>query len=135
MTFDEAMAVLEESDPIGTIAESFPITLGDGASSRPALQSADDPTPNLSTPLTDVTAVKRVNKWTHLRIPTTLAGRLARLAGETHLAHQQGRITLPTAFADAVPMWLVVERALDEVEARRARSARPRRPRQTPSSL
>jgi hypothetical protein len=139
MTFDEAMAVLEDSSPIGHLAESFTFTLGDGASSSPALRSADDPTPDLSTPLTDVIAETLVNKaerkWRLVRMPERLAQRLERLAGETHLAHQQGRITLPTAFADAVPMWLVVERALDEVEARRARSARPRRPRQTPSSL
>lgn len=66
---------------------------------------------------------------THIRLPVELAERLERMAREMLQAHAEGRIALPSAMCERVPLWLVIERALDEQEARRARSnrSRPRR--------
>jgi DNA-directed RNA polymerase sigma subunit (sigma70/sigma32) len=66
-------------------------------------------------------------QWKMVRIPEHLAERLDALAEATHKAHVEGRITLPAQFADRVPTWLVIERLLAEVEARRERSRRPRK--------
>jgi predicted transcriptional regulator len=65
-------------------------------------------------------------RWRTVRLPEDLASRLDRLAAETERAHREGRITLPSEHADRVPLWLAIERALDEVEARRVRSRKPR---------
>jgi hypothetical protein len=65
-------------------------------------------------------------RWTHVRVPVRLAERLNALAGEMLIAHGEGRLTLPNAMAEYVPLWHVIERALDEVESRRERSRRPR---------
>jgi hypothetical protein len=130
MDFDAAMEELERTHPIGPIADSFPFTLGEEPSSRPALASPDDATADLSTQDTDVTAETPVNmakpRWTHVRVPVALAERLTRLAGEMLIAHGEGRVALPNAMAEKVPAWFVVQNALDEQEARRLRSNRPR---------
>ena len=62
-------------------------------------------------------------------MPVELAERLTAEAGEMLVAYGEGRLSLPTALADYVPAWFVIKVALDEREARRARSARPRRKR------
>lgn len=65
-----------------------------------------------------------------VRLPTTLAERLDRLADKTEKAYREGRVELPPEHADHVPLWLVVERMLTEVEAKRERSRRPRKRKQ-----
>lgn len=65
-------------------------------------------------------------RWTHVRVPVGLAGRLARLADDMHAAYVRGRVELPGSMAERIPVWYVIQAALDEVESRRARSARPR---------
>jgi hypothetical protein len=41
-------------------------------------------------------------------------------------AHGEGRVSVPTELCEHIPVWYVIQAALDEVEARRARSNRPR---------
>jgi hypothetical protein len=132
MTFDAAMTAYEETSPIGTIADSFPITLPAEASSRPATASPDAGTSDHAITVYNANTLVHVNtakprKWRLVRMPEGLAVRLERLSGEMHAAYVEGRVTLPGSMAEAVPMWAVVENALDEQEARRARSNRPRR--------
>lgn len=64
---------------------------------------------------------------THVRMPVQLAQRIARLRDEAQRAYREGRIDVPSTMVDFVPAWFVIERALDEQEARRARSNRPRK--------
>jgi hypothetical protein len=66
-------------------------------------------------------------------VPERLAQRLERLADATRKAHVEGRIILPSAFADKPPLWLIVEHALNEQEDRRERSRRSRKPRPRPT--
>jgi hypothetical protein len=69
----------------------------------------------------------RPNKWTHVQVPTELAERLMIQAGEALLAHGEGRITLQSSMVEYVPVWWVIQNALNEQEARRERSRRPRK--------
>jgi hypothetical protein len=66
-------------------------------------------------------------RWRLVRVPEALAQRLESLAADTGLAYAEGRLDLPTEFCERIPLWLVIERALDQVEAKRIRSARPRK--------
>jgi hypothetical protein len=72
-------------------------------------------------------------KWRQVRVPEWLAERLERLRDETRKAHVEGRIKLPSAFADKPPLWLIIERALNEQEDRRKRSRRSRKPQPRPT--
>jgi hypothetical protein len=65
-------------------------------------------------------------RWTHVRVPTELAERLMIQAGEALIAHGEGRINLPSSMVEYVPVWWVIQNALNEQEARRERSRRPR---------
>jgi hypothetical protein len=65
-------------------------------------------------------------RWTHIRVPVELAERITRLAEATETAYAEGRIELPNAMAEHVPLWFVIANAIDEQEARRERSRRPR---------
>jgi hypothetical protein len=49
------------------------------------------------------------------------------------VAHTQGRVKVPNDLAEHIPLWFVIQGALDEVEARRVRSNRSR-PAKTSSS-
>lgn len=66
-------------------------------------------------------------KWRLVRMPEVLAQRLEVLAQAAAKAYSEGRRDLPAAMVDRVPMWYVIENALDEQAARRERSRRPRR--------
>jgi hypothetical protein len=65
-------------------------------------------------------------RWRLVRVPEALALRLERLTAEMERAYSEGKVTVPNEQAERIPLWLVISRALDEQEARRARSARPR---------
>lgn len=68
----------------------------------------------------------RNERSTLIRVPNALAARLRRLRDEMQAAHSEGRITVPNELADHIPVWWLIETALNEVEGRRLRSARPR---------
>lgn len=100
---------------------------------RPATASPDVGTTDHSIISDEANTRGHVNtakprRWRLVRMPEGLAARLERLSAEMHAAYGEGRVTLPAAMAEAVPMWFVVQNALDEQEARRERSRRPRRP-------
>jgi hypothetical protein len=71
---------------------------------------------------------------THVRVPVEMARRLERLLERTKRAYAGGRLSVPPAMADRIPVWYVIQKALDEQEARRERSRRPR-PRKVPATV
>jgi hypothetical protein len=71
---------------------------------------------------------------TLVRVPIALATRLARLRDEMQAAYTEGRIDVPGGLCEHIPVWYVIESALNEVEARRVRSGRPRAKHQEPAS-
>jgi hypothetical protein len=79
-----------------------------------------------------LSAESKAQQWTHIRVPIDLAGRLDRLVAEMGRAYSEGRLSVPNAMCERIPAWYVIQSALDEVEARRARSARPRAGRRQP---
>jgi hypothetical protein len=132
MTFDEAMDAYDAANPVGTIAEAPSITLGGEAPGRPATASPAVGTADLSDPTDDRSHEPRVNmpkpaRWTHIRVPVELARRIDRLTGELRAAYSAGRVEIPSAMCERIPAWYTIANALDEQEARRARSARPRK--------
>jgi hypothetical protein len=129
--FDGAMAVLEEAHAVAAIGDAFPHYPAGNGSSRPALASPDAGTSDHATPADDCSREPRVNmlkprRWRLVRVPEHLARRLERLSAEMMAAYQEGRVALPNSMAEAVPMWAVIENALNEQSARRERSRRPR---------
>jgi hypothetical protein len=59
-------------------------------------------------------------------LPTALAHRLRRLRDEMQRAYTEGRLDVPTEHGERIPLWYVIESALNEVEQRCVRSGRPR---------
>src|SRR5437016_665166 len=75
---------------------------------------------------TGLLTMPRSNRSTHIRVPTYLRARLSRLRDEVQVAYTEGRVEVPNDLVKHIPVWFVIEDALDEVEARRVRSNRPR---------
>jgi hypothetical protein len=65
-------------------------------------------------------------KWRLVRMPETLACRLEDLARAAEKAYAEGRRDLPALMVEKVPLWFVIQNALDEQDARRQRSRRPK---------
>lgn len=66
-------------------------------------------------------------EWKMVRVPADLAVRLASMAAEMEKAHIEGRAMLPGEFAEHCPIHHVIERALTEMEAHKARGKAPKR--------
>jgi hypothetical protein len=129
MTFDAALALADAALPLPAIPTLLdPLQmLQDGPTGAGATDdTADDG---------DASGERRVNmrtvhankRWTHVRVPVALAGRLDTLARKMERDYAEGRVSLPGEMADRVPVWFVIAAALDEQEARRERSRRPRK--------
>jgi hypothetical protein len=67
----------------------------------------------------------RTNRSTHIRVPSNLRDRLRRLRDEMQLVYSDGRVEVPNDLVEQIPLWFVIQAALNEVEARRARSNWP----------
>lgn len=61
-------------------------------------------------------------EWQNLRVPKALHARLAELAAGMLRAHEEGRVPLPSEHVDGVPLYAVIERALDELDGHRTRA-------------
>jgi hypothetical protein len=81
---------------------------------------------------TSVLTMPRTKRWTHIRVPTVLAARLNLLRDKMQVLYAEGRIEVPNEHVEHIPLWYVIQDALDEKEARRVRSNR-RRPAKPPS--
>jgi hypothetical protein len=66
-------------------------------------------------------------EWSNLRIPKALHERLMKVAADMLLAHQEGRVPLPSEHVERVPLYAVIERALDEREGHQERARRQAR--------
>ena len=60
--------------------------------------------------------------WANMRIPKGLHERLTARAADMLAAHQDGRSALPSQHVEHVPLYHVIERALDELDGHRARA-------------
>jgi hypothetical protein len=66
------------------------------------------------------------NSMKPIKFPEDLFARIERLREQLQAAYGEGRIDVPTEHCEHIPLWYVIQAALDEVEARRVRSNRPR---------
>jgi hypothetical protein len=66
-------------------------------------------------------------EWTHLRIPKALHDRLTARAAEILAAYQDRSGTLPSEYCEKVPLYHVIERALDELDGHQARAKKQQR--------
>ena len=68
-------------------------------------------------------------EWKMIRVPASLANRLADLADDMMKAHMDGRSPLPGEYVEHVPLHHVIDRMAAEWSAHKARSRAPKRPR------
>jgi len=63
-----------------------------------------------------------------IRIPASMKTRVERLRDELQASYEAGRISLPDGIdCERIPLWFVLERALDELEDHRSRSRKSRK--------
>lgn len=63
-----------------------------------------------------------------IRIPDYLKTRIDRLSEELRESYMAGRVDLPAGInPETIPRWAVIVKALDELEAHRARAKKSRR--------
>jgi hypothetical protein len=61
-------------------------------------------------------------EWLNLRVPRALHARLTAAAADMLRAHEEGRVPLPSEHVEGVPLYAVIERALDELDGHRTRA-------------
>jgi hypothetical protein len=73
-------------------------------------------------------------EWQNLRIPRELHGRLAAAAEAALAAHEEGRSALPSEYVERVPLYFVIQQALDEQDAHRERARKQSRAKARPAA-
>ena len=71
---------------------------------------------------------KRRENWPHIVVPRELKAELEAEAAELLRIHEEGRGELRRNTVERVPLHYVIERALEDMRAKRVRSRAPKRP-------